>query len=136
MRAGPKVGVAPMGFRPSEPRGHWLGTWQVRNDGTEPLTLLSAWEPHGRFRAVERSLSDAPVLEPSESLELVLPVAFDETPGTEVENAFLILRLLERNDPWRVLARLTARAEPDGGLSARVEIVTTQRVGFSADLAG
>lgn len=135
MPVGPRVAVAPLGFRPTDQRGRWLGVWQLRNEGVELLTLLSAWQPHGRFRATERNLSDAPRLEPGESLELVLPVAFDEPPGTEIENAFVIFRVLDDQEPWRVLVRLTARAEPDGGLGARVETVTTQQVGFSAGAA-
>ena len=97
------------------------------------MTLQAAWQPHGRFRAAERTLSDAPRLAPGDATELVLPVAFDEPAGTEVENAFVILRVLDDDVPWRVLTRLTARADRGKGLSARVETISTQRVGFSAE---
>lgn len=44
-------------------------------------------------------------------------------PGSEIENAFLILR----GDPWRVFARLRVRVAADGTPAPVVERVDVQR---------
>jgi hypothetical protein len=54
-----------------------------------------------------------------------------EPPGTEVENAFLILHVFWREKDWRVFARLRVSFGDTGLPSTTTEVVTTQRVGFS-----
>jgi hypothetical protein len=51
-----------------------------------------------------------------------------------VENAFLILRVLWREEPWRTFARLRVIFDESGGPQATTEVVTVQRVGFSEAL--
>ncbi len=55
----------------------------------------------------------------------------DEPPGAVVENAFLILRVLERGREWRVLARLTVGFDRDGAPESATESITTQLMGIS-----
>jgi hypothetical protein len=51
-----------------------------------------------------------------------------------VENAFLILRVLWLETPWRVFARLRVVFDEQGGPQTTTEVVTVQQVGFSAAL--
>ncbi len=51
-----------------------------------------------------------------------------EPPGAVVENAFLILRVLERSREWRVLVRLTVTFDRDGAPTTTTELITCQGV--------
>jgi hypothetical protein len=115
--------------------GHWLCTWRIQNLGQEPLQLLAAGLPHSRFRSEEQELSPAPKLLPGESARLALAVACCEPTGTVVENAFLILRVLWRQQPWRILARLRVVFDQHGVPENSTEVVTTQPIGFSSPQA-
>ena len=79
-------------------RGQWLVEWVVRNLGREPLRLLAARAPHGKFRSDELDLASMPDLSPDEGTRLQLLVSCDEPDGAVIENAFLILRLLWRGN--------------------------------------
>lgn len=72
-----------------------------------------------------------PKLLPGESAQLEFAVACSGRPGTVVENAFLILRVLWREEPWRIFARLRVVFDEQGGPQTTTEVVTVQRVGFS-----
>jgi hypothetical protein len=97
---------------------------------------VAAGLPHSRFRSEELELSPAPKLLPGESARLALAVACREPAGTVVENAFLILRVLWREQPWRILARLRVVFDQHGVPENSTEVITTQPVGFSALRAG
>jgi hypothetical protein len=49
-----------------------------------------------------------------------------------VENAFLILRVLWREQPWRIFARLRVVFDQHSVPENTIEVITTQPVGFSA----
>ena len=72
-----------------------------------------------------------PQLSLGERTRLECVVACSELPGTVVENAFLILRVLWLEEPWRVFARLRVVFDEQGGPQTTTEVVTVQRVGFS-----
>jgi hypothetical protein len=59
-------------------------------------------------------------------------VACGEPAGTVVENAFLILRVLWGDRPWRIFARLRVVFDQHGVPENSTEVITTQPVGFSA----
>jgi hypothetical protein len=105
--------------------------WQIQNLGQQPLRLLAARLPHGRFRSEERELIPTPELLPGERAQLEFPVACSELPGTVVENAFLILRVLWLEEPWRIFTRLRVVFAAQGEPRTTTELVTVQRVGFS-----
>jgi len=109
----------------------WLVVWYIQNLGQHRLQLLAAWLPHSRFRSEERDLVPVPQLLPGERMRLEFPVACSGLPGTVVENAFLILRVLWLEEPWRVFARLRIVFDEQGGPQTTTEVVTVQRVGFS-----
>ena len=125
---GPTLEVAQAGPASGAP-GRWRVAFGIANRGGEPVDLLQAWLPHGRFRCAERPVAD--VLAPDGRTTLSFEVAFDEAPGTEVENAFVILQVRWREGPWRVMTRLTVTARADGAPEAETQLLTTHRVGFS-----
>ena len=112
----------------------WLVAWHIQNLGRQPLQLLAARLPHSRFRSEERELDPPPHLLPSERVRLEFLVACSGLPGIVVENAFLILRVLWLETPWRVFARLRVVFDEQGGPQTTTELVTVQQVGFSAAL--
>ena len=111
-------------------QGQWLVEWVVRNLGREPLRLLAARMPHSKFRSNELDLASMPELSPEEVTRLQLLVSCDEPGGAVIENAFLILRLLWRDQPWRVFARMRVAINRDSSPECTIEVVTTQRSGF------
>ena len=126
--------VEQLSGRRAEGPGEWLVAWRVKNLGDETLQLLSGRLPHSLFRCDERELGALPALRPSESARLEFPVRCAEPPGTIVENAFLILSVLWREEPWRILARLRVSLDREGAPQTATELITTQRVGFSAPM--
>ena len=129
---GPKVVVESACRCVPSASGRWLCTWRIQNLGQEPLQLLAVGLPHSRFRSEERELSPAPNLLPGESARLALAVACREPAGTVVENAFLILRVLWGEQPWRIFARLRVVFDQHEVPENSTEMVTTQPVGFSS----
>ncbi len=126
----PSISVLQTSRASGEP-GAWQVAFEVRNTGSEPVELLEAWLPHGRFRAEAVPLSAQPPLASGASTRLEFTVGFDEPPGEYVENAFVILRVRWENEEWRVLTRLAVTADADGSPIASTELITTQPVGFS-----
>jgi hypothetical protein len=121
---GPRLRVEP--FTTGGDAGAWVVTWHVVNEGDRPLRIATAQHPHSQFRTPETPLDIE--IAPGASADLTLPVRFSESPGVVVENAFLIVRLRER-DEWRVLARVSVTAGTRGEpLAGRSVVVTIQRV--------
>jgi hypothetical protein len=133
---GPTVVVESARPRAASADGRWLCTWRIKNRGQEPFQLLAVGLPHSRFRSEEQELSPAPKLLPGESARLALAVACREPAGTVVENAFLILRVLWGEQPWRIFARLRVVFDQRGAPENSTEVITTQPVGFSSPRAG
>ena len=127
--AGPTLAIAQAGPASGVP-GRWRVAFDVANRGDEPVELLEAWLPHGRFRCAEQPLGGL-ALPPDGRTTLAFEAAFDEPPGTEVENGFVILRVRWRGDVWRVLTRLTVTAGSDGAPLAATQLVSAHLVGFS-----
>jgi hypothetical protein len=130
--SGPELQVEPLAIQSTVEPGRWRAGWRVRNVSTQPVQLLEAWLPHGRFRAPAESLASGLQVPGGESALLELCVACSEPPGTEVENAFLILRLTWREQAWRLLARLRVKFDGAGNPHQACEALTVQPVGFSS----
>lgn len=128
----PQVLVEQVSRSSGSTQDRWVVAWRIQNLGQEPLQILAARLPHSKFRSDERELSSIPKLLPDESAQLEIAVTCNEQPGTVVENAFLILRVLWLDQPWRILARLRVTFDQEGGPETVTERVTAQRVGFSA----
>lgn len=127
----PRLHIEQDSLRAGPAPGRWFVTWRLHNPTEEPLQILAAWLPHGRFRGEERELTPALTLSKDESARLELPVACREPAGTVVENAFLILRVLYLAALWRVLARLRVTVDEQGAPHGVTVVVTTHPVGFS-----
>ena len=109
----------------------WRIGWRITNLTTSEMRFLDARFPHGRFRSPLRELADFRVA-PSGSSDLEAVVACNGSDGEVVENTFLIATVEWRRVRWRILARMTVRFSADGSPAAVTELVTVQRVGFSA----
>lgn len=128
---GPRVRVEQSARSRGLGPGRWIIAWNIQNLDREPLQILAGRLPHSQFRSEERELSLIPKLLPKERAQLELSVACSEPPGTIVENAFLILRVLWLEEHWRVLARLRVNFDEEGGPQSITEVITTHRIGFS-----
>lgn len=126
----PSISVLQTGPASGGP-GAWDVAFAVRNEDEEPIELLEAWLPHGRFRAEAVPLTAQPPLASGASARLGFTVGFDEPPGELVENAFVILRVRWQGREWRVLTRLAVTADADGSPVASTELITFHPVGFS-----
>ena len=131
---GPRVLVNQASRSAGPKSDRWLVAWYIQNLGQQPLQLLAARLPHSQFRSEERELVPIPKLLPGERARLEFSVACDEPPGTVVKNAFLILRVLWLEKPWRIFARLRVVFDEQGGPQTTTEVVTVQLVGFSHHL--
>jgi hypothetical protein len=105
--------------------------WSVRNVGGDSLSVEAAWLPHGQFRGERTDLQPPITLARNQAAKLELPVTWDEPEGSVVENAFLILTLRWRYEPWRILVRVTVRRDAEGAPDAETQNMTVQKVGFS-----
>ena len=130
----PRIGVEQVSHRRGAKPGAWLLQWNIQNLGRESLTILAARLPHGQFRSPEQQFAPGYKVAPHETLPLEIEVACHEASGTVVENAFLILRVLWQDSPWRILARLRVSVDAHGVPKSVTELITTQRVGFSEQL--
>lgn len=127
----PQVNIEQVAQHPELAPSRWRVAWRIQNLGEQPLQLLTVRLPHSRFRSEERELAPALELFPEEDARLECSVACSELPGTVVENAFLIVRVLWREEPWRVFVRMRVVFDDQGGPQTVTEVVTVQRVGFS-----
>jgi hypothetical protein len=122
MKRRPSVHVEP--FTTEGTNGSWTVTWRIKNDGDQPIRLLSAQHPHSQFRTPKTKI-DREVPSGSETT-IALPVQFKESPGVRVENPFLIL-LFRDSAEWRLLARVRVTAGTRGEpIASHAVVVTTQ----------
>ena len=120
----PRVRVDP--FTAGGTAGAWTVTWRITNAGDRPIRLLRARQPHSQFHTAETAIGGE--VGPGATAELPLPVRFAESPGTVVENPFLLI-VFHQDADWRLLARVRVtagqRGEPVAGQSV---VVTMQRI--------
>jgi hypothetical protein len=131
----PQVRVEHVTVRRGATADRWKIEWRIENLAAGPLKILAARLPHGKFRSEERDLAPALVLEPGRSGTIELEAQCGGTPGSVVENAFLILRVLWSTAPWLILARLRVSVNDEGTPLTTTELITTQPVGFSQQKA-
>ena len=112
-------------------QGQWLAVWRVHNRGREPVVILSTWLPHDKFANPQQDIDPPVRLAPGGSTLLELPVACNELPGSVVENAFVILRLLWLGQLWRAFVRLRVTVDNSRTPQYICESVTVHPAGFS-----
>lgn len=108
----------------------WVLVWSLQNLSPDPLHLVRARLPHGLFYCAEKELNPPLTLAPGAGGQLELMATCGETPGTVVENAFLILRAEWRQRSWWIFIRLRVIME-DRGPKTITEAITIHPVGFS-----
>lgn len=112
-------------------RDRWIMRWEIDNLGAAPLHIVTARLPHGKFRSDEKSFDPPLEIASGASGRIEIEARCAETPGAEVENAFVILRVIEAGAPWLILARLRVSIDNEGVPNSTTELITVQRVGFS-----
>jgi hypothetical protein len=113
--------------------GTWLFGWCIQNLSDQPIKLLAARLPHGRFRSDgEKKFNPALQAAAGDRVQIETAVFSEELPGAVVENAFLILSAEREKQDWRIFVRLRITVNNRGEPQSITELVTTQKVGFSA----
>jgi hypothetical protein len=110
----------------------WNIAWRVENDGADPLKISAVRVPHGQFKAEERRFTPPLELGPGQNREFQTLVHCDEPTGLVTENAFVIFSVIWRGQAWRIFVRLRVVMIPEGKPETVIELITTQKVGFSA----
>jgi hypothetical protein len=112
----------------------WRIAWLIENLGAAPLKILAARAPHGKFRCDEKEFTPPVELAANQRGRIELKMQCGEAEGAEIENAFLILRVLYADSRWLILARLRVYVAEEGRPVTTSELITAQPVGFSARL--
>jgi hypothetical protein len=123
----PRIRIVLANRQAGDAPGQWLVSWQIWNDGPQPLALDEAWIPHGKFRG-DGHVTLSQQVAPGASVPLTLRVAASEAPGTVVENTFLILRVSSAGKTTRIFSRMRIEFDADGMPLPVVETVTGQSV--------
>jgi hypothetical protein len=127
----PRVEVEMAGAGTTGAADRWRTVWKIQNVGAAPLQILSARLPHGKFRSEEKKLAPPLDVPSNETGRIEIDARCGEPAGSEVENAFVILRATQEGAPWLILARLRIRIDADGTPRSTTELITVQPVGFS-----
>ncbi len=129
--SGPKVSVEQISRQAGAASDLWVVGWRIQNLSEKRIELLTARLPHSQFRGEEIELAPPSGILAGESASLELSVKCRESPGSVVENAFLILRINWLGQSWLILARLRVLFDEQGAPQTVTEMLTTQPVGFS-----
>ena len=123
--------MSQLGAKRDPALGIWSISWAAENTGAQALRLSSVRLPHGQFKSDEMRFTPAIELGPKELTNFEVSVRCDEPQGLVTENAFLIFQTIWRGESWRIFVRVSVVVENDGTPRAKLESVTTQKVGFS-----
>lgn len=128
---GPQISLEQVFAKPNGVVGYWHIGWRVENIGAQPVRLASVRLPHGQFKADERKFEPAIELGPRQQTQFQVNVRCREPEGPVTENAFVIFYVLWLGEQWRVFVRLQVAINANGEPETRVELITTQQLGFS-----
>ena len=131
----PKVRVEQDAVQRGATLDRWQVRWRIENLGQQPLKIIAARAPHGKFRCEETKFTPAVDLGPNQRGRMELEVRCGEPSGTVVENAFLIMRVLWAGSRWLILVRFRVSVNGEGAPTTMTELITTQPVGFSLQRA-
>jgi hypothetical protein len=130
----PEVRVEQEKMQRGDKPDRWRIAWLIENLGDAPLKILAARAPHGKFRCDEKEFTPPVDLAANQRGRIELEVRCCEAEGAEVENAFLILRVLYAGGRWLILVRLRVYVAEEGKPVTTSELITAQPVGFSSKL--
>ena len=128
---GPHIALRQVGAIRDGVAEYWNVEWEVENRGAEPIGIAAARLPHGQFKSEEIRFQPANVLPAGRSSRFHVSVDCHEPSGLVTENAFVILDVIWRAQPWRVFSRVRVVVDSDGTPLAITESITTQKIGFS-----
>ena len=129
----PLVRILATGCRAIETSGRWTVSWRIDNLGDRPLEILSAWLPHDKFYSQRSLFNPALQLPPGGTVDLDLPVACQEPPGSRVENAFVILQLVLIGQTWRAFARHLITVDSAGVPQPHCQAISVHPVGVASN---
>jgi hypothetical protein len=130
----PKIRVQQETVQRGATPDRWQVAWTILNLGDAPLKILAARAPHGKFLCEEKEFTPPVDLAANQRGRIELEVRCGEAKGAEVENAFLILRVLYAGGRWLILVRLRVYVAEEGKPVTTSELITAQPVGFSSKL--
>lgn len=94
--------------------------------------ILSARLPHGQFKSAEQRFDPSLELDQGDQVAFRALVRCHEPAGLVTENAFIIFHVLWLKEAWRIFVRIRVVVEQTGKPQTSVQLITTQKVGFSA----
>jgi len=112
-------------------RESWSIGWRITNRGVHVLYIQSVRLPHGQFKAQEQSFEPALMLSSGQDARFQTAVRCDEPAGLVTENAFLIFQVMWLGEPWRIFVRVRVDVDSQREPATAVELITTQKIGFS-----
>ena len=131
VESAPQIELEQVSVERNGTRESWSISWRIRNGGVHVLYIQSVRLPHGQFKAKEQRFEPALLLSPGANARFHTPVRCDEPVGLVTENAFLIFHVVWLGEPWRVFARVRVEVDSNGEPKTAVELITTQKIGFS-----
>jgi hypothetical protein len=131
MTDGPLISIEQNAVAATNEAGLWHIGWTIANKGSTSLHVISVRLPHGQFKADEQRFEPALALNTGGKTEFCALVRCDEPAGLVTENAFLIFQVICSAEAWRVFVRIRVIVKTNGEPETAVELITTQRVGFS-----
>jgi hypothetical protein len=132
MNDGPIIGVEQVSVSASGALNVWAVQWTIANNSAGTIAILSARLPHGQFKSSEQRFEPSLKLDQGGQVAFRALVHCNEPPGLVTENAFIIFQVLWLEETWRVFVRIRVVVKQSGEPQTAVELITTQRVGFSA----
>lgn len=127
--APPQIDVRPEGA--AQGGGPWDVAFAVTNRGASDIRLVEAWLPHTILHADAVDLSAHAPLGAQANVILRFTARFEPREPGEPSNPFLILRVLQGDTEWRILARLAVEAGAQGEPATTVVAISAHQVGFS-----
>ena len=128
---GPRISVEQVSVSASSDINLWTVEWTIVNNGAGTIAILSARLPHGQFKSPEQRFEPPLKLEQGGQVAFRALVHCNEPPGLVTENAFIIFQVLWFDEMWRLFVRIRVVVRQSGEPQTAVELITTQRAGFS-----
>jgi len=132
MNDSPAIDVEQVSVSASGVINVWAVEWTIANNGAGAIAILSARLPHGQFKSDEQHFDPPLKLNAGERVRFRALVYCHEPPGLVTENAFIIFHVVWLSESWRIFVRIRVVAHENGTPQTGVELITTQKVGFSA----
>jgi hypothetical protein len=132
MSNGPVIAVGQSSVSATYDMHVWGIEWTIVNKSVSTIMIRSARLPHSQFKSSEQRFDPPLELEEGDQVAFRALVHCDEPPGLVTENAFIIFQVLWCKEPWRLFVRIRVVVEQTGEPRTSVQLITTQRVGFSA----